>query len=349
MKLCIYTAATRGYGIALKAQAQRIIAGLSLETRISETVFVFVTDDEQEVADAKAVYQSAGIPVEVIITDRKGGENYKEAAQLLIASMRQAASTFAISWGADLCLSLDSDVLPPANAIRSMIDMVAFDGGYYSVSFCPYPSQGGGAFLGGRGTPQNPILPDFYEDEKDIPAKLVSKRIALQETLEDGTEGQKKKAREGLQEIEKQIRALPPKDNVFACNAKKWRQRGWFDYAYPAIGRGAIVPVDWIGFGCTMMNRRALSLCDFSGYDGRGTEDLYINFRRWRPAGLRMACIPHCPCDHVIRDKKNGGHVLVATGHADDPEHDGHLRQWRIPWDAPSPAKSPPTITEAQP
>lgn len=330
MKLAIYTAATKGYGHALVAQARRIISGLALENRITETLFIFVTDDESEVEKAKSIYDASGISTEVLITDRTGGENYKEAAQLLIASMRQSASTRALAWGADLCLSLDSDVLPPANAIRCMIDMISFDGGFYSVAFCPYPSQGGGAFLGGRGTPQNPILPDFYEDEKKVPKDLIKSRDDLRKQLQSSPDD--KDLRDKLTEADKLIREVPPTGNVFAMNAKKWRPRGWFDFAYPAIGRGAIVPVEWIGFGCTLMNRQALSLCDFDGYDGRGTEDLYINFRKWYPAGLRIACIPHCPCDHVIRDKETGGHILVATGHADDAEHSGHLRQWKMPW-----------------
>jgi len=330
MKLALYTAATKGYGHALVHQARRIVAGLALESRITETLFIFVSDDETEVQKARAIYEASGIPTEVLLTDKSGGENYKEAAQLLIASMRQAASTRALAWGAELCLSLDSDVLPPANAIRCMIDMIRFDGGFYSVAFCPYPSQGGGAFLGGRGTPQNPILPDFYEDEKKVPKELISSRDDLRKKLQAAPEDAE--LREKLSEADKTIREIPPTGNVFQMNAKKWRRRGWFDYAYPAIGRGAIVPVEWIGFGCTLMDRRALSLCDFDGYDGKGTEDLYINFRKWHPAGLRIACIPHCPCDHVIRDKEKGGHVLVATGHADDEEHSGHLRQWRMPW-----------------
>jgi hypothetical protein len=330
MKLCIYTAATKGYSHALVAQARRIVAGLYLESRITKTLFVFVTDNENEVAKAKAIYEASGIETETILTDKTGGENYKEAAQLLIASMRQDASTRALSWGADLCLSLDSDVLPPANAIRCMIDMIQFDGGFYSVTFCPYPSQGGGAFLGGRGTPQHPILPDFYEDEKKIPKDMIKNRDELRKQVQSSPED--KDIRDKLTEVDKKIREIPPTGNVFAMNAKKWRPRGWFDFAYPAIGRGAVVPVEWIGFGCTMMNRHALSLCDFDGYDGRGTEDLYINFRKWYPAGLKIACIPHCPCDHVIRDKEKGGHILVATGHADDTEHSGHLRQWKMPW-----------------
>jgi hypothetical protein len=330
MKLALYTCATVGYGHALVHQARRIIAGLALETRPTATLFLFVTDSEAEVRPAADLYQAAGIPVEILLTDRSGGENYQAAAQLLIASMRQAATTRALAWGADLCLALDSDVLPPPNALRSMIDMLAFDGGYYTIAFCPYPSQGGGAFLGGRGTPQNPILPDFYEDEKDVPPELIEQRETLRASLANDTDPEP--IHQQLHEIEKQIRSLPPRENLFASNAKKWRRRGWFDFAYPALGRGAVVPVEWIGFGCTLMTRHALALCDFTGYDGKGTEDLYINFRRWHPAGLRIACIPHCPCDHVIRDKDSSGHILIATGHADDEEHAGHLRQWRLPW-----------------
>jgi hypothetical protein len=330
MKLAIYTAATTGYGHALAAQARRVVAAIALEPRLTETLFIFVTDNRSVVEAAMNIYDMAGIPTEIIITTKTGGENYKEAAQLLIASMRQSASTRALAWGADMCLALDSDVLPPANFLRCSIDMLQFDGGYYSVAFCPYPSQGGGAFLGGRGTPQNPILPDFYEDEKDVPVEMIETRDKLREKMKDANPPES--LRDELHEAEKKIREVPPKGNVFESNAKKWRRRGWFDFCYPAIGRGAVVPVEWIGFGCTLMDRHALALCDFTGYDGKGTEDLFINFRRWHPAGLRIACIPHCPCDHVIRDKEKGGHILVATGHADDEEHSGHLRQWRTAW-----------------
>lgn len=332
MKLCIYTAATKGYGHALTAQARRVIAGLNLEDRTRDVLIVLVTDDAAVVEPAREIYESSGYLVDVIARPfTRTGANYKTEAQLMIAAMRTAGTHRATAWDADLCLALDSDVLPPANAIRCMIDMLAFDGGYYGVSFCPYPSQGGGAFLGGRGTPQNPILPDFFEDEKDIPEESLARRDEIRELLKDPDAD--KALREELEELDKQIRALPPRENVFACNAKKWRRRGWFDSAYPAIGKGSIVPTDWTGFGCTMMGREALSLCDWTGYEGRGTEDLYINFRKWHPAGIRMACIPHCPCDHVIRDPKDATkHILIATGHADDPEHVGHLRQWRLEW-----------------
>jgi len=45
-------------------------------------------------------------------------------------------------------------------------------------------------------------------------------------------------------------------------------------------------------------------LAIFDGYDGRGTEDLYVCFHRWYPAGLRIGAIPHSLCDHVIEIEK---------------------------------------------
>jgi hypothetical protein len=72
-----------------------------------------------------------------------------------------------------------------------------------------------------------------------------------------------------------------PLGNVFFCNSKKFRRRGWMDAAYPGLGIGAVVPSDWCGFGCTPMSKRALSLAQFDGYDGSGTEDLYMVWKRW--------------------------------------------------------------------
>jgi hypothetical protein len=53
------------------------------------------------------------------------------------------------------------------------------------------------------------------------------------------------------------------------------------DAAYPGLGIGAVVPSDRCGFGCTLMSKRALSLAQFDGYDGSGTEDLYMVWKRW--------------------------------------------------------------------
>ena len=331
MKLAIYTVATTGYAHALETQARRIVQALSVNThKVTDLLVIVVTDNQKEVQSALSFYSDA-LPFASVecIENKKynlGLENYKEDAQLLIAQMRTAACLRAIGWGADYCLSLDSDVLPPSNSIRCMLDMLLFDNGYYGVSFCPYPSHGGGPFLGGRGTPQQPILPCFYPEERKLKRGILHKMKLL---CKDH-----KKNEVAIKALDEEIKSSPLKGNVFYLNSKKWKKRGWFDNAYPAIGKGAIVPVDWIGCGCTMMNKEALGLCDWTGYDGRGTEDLYINFRRWHPANILIACIPHCPCDHVVRKSKNktGEYVHIVTGHETSGECQGHLRQWHIPW-----------------
>lgn len=340
-RLAIYTAATAGYTYALKPQARAIQAAL-FAAGPCEVKVIVVSDGNKEAESACDLYRQLLPSAEVEhVSDARivdGHENYKPDAQLVIATMRTLATSVARAWGADYLLALDSDVIPKANSIRCMLDMLAFDGGYYGVAACPYPSQGGGDFLCGRGTPQNPILPDFHEDEKEVPAELVAARDAARETFQ---QDQSKTNRDALKAAEDAIRAVPPKGNVFAMNAEVWRQRGWFSQAYPGIGKGAIVPTDWCGFGCTMMGREAMALCDFTGYDGQGTEDLFIVFHRWWPAGIRIAAIPHCPADHIIREKvhddsgKETGVQKIRhcfAGHEGQGECVGHLRQQRREW-----------------
>lgn len=339
MKITIYTTATEGYERALETQARRVCASLSVENRIkqSDIQILLLTDKKTVVSKAYETYRTTLPEATVLILDdeRFGSnfENYKADSQLLIAQMRTKATMQAIAFDSDRCLSLDGDVLPPHNAIRCMLDMLDFDDGYYSVAFCPYPSHGGGLFLGGRGTAQNPILPDVYDDERPIPKELLAKKAACVKKLNESPD---ETIRAEYDQINNEIKNIQPKGNVFQLNAKKWRRRGWFDMAYPAIGKGAIVPVDWTGCGCTMMNREALALCDWSGYEGKGTEDLYINFTKWAANGIRACSIPHCPCDHVVRnpdpEKKLGEFVHVRVGHEQEGECVGHLRQWHGRW-----------------
>lgn len=334
MKLAIYTCATAGYAYALKPQARAIQAALFAADPCDVKVIV-VSDGNAEAESACELYRALlpGAEVEHIADARliDGHENYKPSAQLVIAAMRTLATSCARAWGADCLLALDSDVIPKANSIRCMIDALAFDRGFYGVAACPYPSQGGGDFLCGRGTPQNPILPDFHEDEKLIDRELARERMDARAAFEKDPSDENRAA---LKTIEEKIRALPPLGNVFEMNAKGWRQRGWFSQAYPGIGKGAMVPTDWCGFGCTMMNREAMALCDFTGYDGQGTEDLFIVWHRWFPGGIRIAAIPHCPADHIIRDKSSGEPVIrhCFAGHEGMGECVGHLRQQRREW-----------------
>ena len=202
---------------------------------------------------------------------------------------------------------------------------------------CPYPNT---AFLGGFGTPMNPICEDFLPHERKVPDDLMAEWKA--------NEAEGKRLFEAKQEItdevrkrweatNKKIKECPPDGNIWEVIAKHgWRRRGWLDNAYPAIGKGAMVPSDWCGFGCTLMNKEALSLANFDGYDGKGTEDLYICWHRWHPAGLRLNVIPHCPCDHVIWAKKKGGdekvYTLHQSYHEQLGEYRGHLRVRQVPW-----------------
>ncbi len=256
---------------------------------------------------------------------------------MVISQLRSEAFSFARKLDATACWSLDSDVLPPANALRCMGAMLEFDNGYYGVSSCPYPNA---SFLGGRGTPQNPICEDFLPSERRLPDDLKA-----QWELHDTNYSQKfgaasKEERDAMTkertELMKKIRGCPPDGNIWEVIGKHgWRRRGWLDNAYPAIGKGAVLPSDWCGFGCTLMGRAALDVANFDGYDGEGTEDLYICWKRWTPAGIRINVIPHCPCDHVIWEKKKGGDVekytLHETSHEQEGEYIGHLRVHQRP------------------
>lgn len=344
MKLAIYSCGTEGYTYAMIAQARCVQSMVSSCNADLELLILVVGDGNSDNSDTVQEYKNLlpSAQVELLIHhDASAGEkNYDHDTQLLIARLRTMATRRAITWGADYCLSLDSDVLPPSNALRCMFDVLNFDSGYYKVAACPYPSQGGGFFLCGRGTPERHILPCFYEDEKEVPKELLEKRKKLVKKFDDRVAKElvpTKKMLDDREKLEKQIEAVTPKENVFALNGVKWRRRGWFDNAYPAIGVGAVVPTDWCGFGCTLMSKEALLLCDWAGYHGAGTEDLYIVWTRWYPRGIKIAAIPHCPCDHIIRslsDKKKLIHL--ATSHVTEGECIGHLRQTAKPWYAQS-------------
>ena len=353
MKLGVYVASTLKHSYALKAQA-RAIHSACVYAGIKKPVVVIVCGSDDFFDEVGLEYEELfnGKAKVILIKkeeffDCKKRKNYKNEVQLMIAQMRSIGTKKLLSEGCDRILSMDSDVLPKHNSIQCMLDTLNFDKGYYGVAQCPYPSQGGGAFLGGRGTPQRHILPDFAKEERKIPKKLKEEEKKAKKDLElfiknleknnvkvnEKTDKEIKDKHENLARIEKEIDSCPPKNNVFALNGKKWIRRGWFDYAYPAIGKGSVVPVDWVGFGCTMMTRETASMCDFSGYDGSGTEDLYIVFRRWYINNVNIANIAHCPSDHIVRDRSdNQKYIHVMTYHEDSGECVGHLRQSNLPW-----------------
>lgn len=344
MKLCITVAATSSYCYAMKTLAARITANLSYAELTDPGVAIISGDNSKEVKSAvqhwkeilpenwRVIYIDAG-------RENPAAANYKVEAQLLIGKLRSAAFAAARRENPDFCWSLDSDTLPPANALCCMLDMLRFDRGrLYQVSTCPYPNE---AFLGGRGTPQNPIMEDFLDKERKLPPELQEEVDQLKKEAAETEPGkQTAPPQEWLERKKKaddKVRQCPPDGNIWEINAKHgWRRRGWLDHAYPALGFGAIVPSDWCGFGCTLMGREPLALANFEGYDGNGTEDLFVVWRRWFPAGIRINVILHCPCDHVIWSKKKGGspeeYTLISSFHEDQGEAIGHLRTRKMPW-----------------
>lgn len=338
--LAITICATQSYAYAMKALAHRISSNLGAAKYGGLVQIIISGDDSSTLGLVVNYYRSmfgASHVTHLVSGYENSGENYKEQAQLLIARMREAAFIEARRIGATMCWSLDSDTLPPPNALRCMIDGLNFDGGYYSVSTCPYPNT---AFLGGFGTYSNPIAEDFLPHERKVPEDLL-KELADNEAEGKRYHDEKKPVPEDVREkwsaTHKKIRECPPDGSIWEVIAKHgWRRRGWLDSAYPAIGKGAMVPSDWCGFGCTLMSKEALLLTYFDGYDGKGTEDLFICWRRWHPAGLRINVIPHAPCDHVIWAKKKGGndeeYTLHHSYHEPAGEYAGHLRVRQTPW-----------------
>lgn len=344
MKLAITICATRDYLYAMPELAVRIQANLAYAPRAFNGIRLIISGDESpELADMACKFAAIGRGVEIHTETQPlppSAKNYDKPAQMMIAAMRTRAFTAARGWGADACWSLDSDVLPPENALESMLGMLEFDRGYYGVATCPYPSQGGGDFLGGRGTPQRPILPDVFEEERVIPERMAKALAMRRERMEKAPESGRKSAMTKLARLEKRLEKLPPKGNIFdrLAASKEWKRRGWLSAAYPAIGLGAVVPSDWCGMGCTLMGHRALASALLEGYRGEGTEDLYIVWRHWFPKGLRIACITHAPCDHVIRERlPDGSQDLtklrhIQAFHEGSGECVGHLRTRSVPF-----------------
>lgn len=383
--IAITICATKSYTYAMRAQARRVVANITA-ARIQHWhgCVVLVGDESKELKSVAEAYKNLlpeGWTVTLIGNKAlvEGGTNYKEQAQLLIAAMRSEAFAYCRKIGVPRVWSLDSDVLPPANALRCMLNTLEFDDGLWSVATCPYPNS---AFLGGFGTPQNPIAEDFLPHERKLPWHLKRAFEACEKRLKgittpywhcftnwkrrgiddprkwafaewrhapDQTVGAPpaeyatrkaaaiEREQKRMERLRERVKKCPPDGNIWEVIAKHgWRRRGWLDNTYPGLGRGAVLPSDWCGFGCTLMNGEALALADFEGYDGKGTEDLFVCWRRWYPARIEINVITHCPCDHVIWEKKKGGdggkYTHHVAYHETEGEYRGHLRVRQLPW-----------------
>ena len=335
--LAVTICATEKYQYAMSAQARAIHANLRhLEIPIS---IILVGDAGLRKKSSLYADLFSGVKERVTIELIEGfeppaGENYKNEAQLLIAQMRTAAFQKARIKGATLCWSLDSDVIPKTSSCYATLRWILdIPDRFYEVAISPYPSQGGGDLLTGRGTPENPISQDFKREERNISEDLKNRMAAHDEAMK-AIRPPNQPTKELVDEanaINKLLGEMPPLGNVFEMNARHgWRRRGWLSASYPGLGRGTIVPTDWCGFGSTLMGRRALDECDFLGYEGAGTEDLFIVWTRWHQAGIRIGSALHEPSSHVSR--RSDGKYFVASirfvTDADETKGEcvGHLR-----------------------
>jgi hypothetical protein len=333
--LAIATYATKSYFYCWPQFLRRIAAAAGHH---AEAHFILATDQSDE---AKQAVEAArhelpeGWRIQAITLplDDGGaeGKDYQVEAQMRIAALQGAAFAAARKIRATALWSVEADNLVPADALRVAewtLQMPQADGSlYYEVAAVTYPN---GLFLGGNGSPNHPIAEDFTEKERRLPPRLVRALEVCRERLK--TEPSSEKEGKRLGRLHERVKRCPPDGNVFEVSGKYgWRRRGWMDFAFPGIGKGAIVPSDWCGLGCTLLSARALALAEFSGYDGRGTQDLFLCWHRWHPAGLRIACIPHCVADHVKRDK-DGKIVHHRAYHETEGEHRGHLRVRQQPW-----------------
>jgi len=344
--LAITVSATKSYLHAWK-QCVRAIAAAS--SHHAEAHFIFATDESKEGKAAAEVARCElpeGWKVSVLTLPIKDDTTvrYKDEAQMRIAALQGACFSLARKTRATRCLVVESDTILPANALRVLewtLDMPKADGSpFYHIAAATYPN---GAFLGGFGTPQNQIAEDFLPSERKLPVRLKLCLDRCEERLKaikKPTNESEHKAADKIGEKEhrrmgrlmQKIKNCPPDGNVWEVTAKYgWRRRGWMDAAYPSIGRGAVVPSDWCGLGCTLLSAIALAHSDFNGYEGKGTQDLFLCWNRWYPEGLKIACVPHIACDHIKQkpdgDLTDSPKILHHRAyHETDPAYAGHLR-----------------------
>lgn len=323
MKLCAATYFTKGWTYCVSGWLDHFHAAVSgfsgvliVSTDQTDQCLERVSIIKERLKDWSVIHRQIHI-------ESDSHPPYGEQAQLIIAKLQGAAFSSAREIGADLFWSIESDILVPPNSMKILKQAIEFDDNYYGVAMITYPN---GQFLGGRGTEGAHICPDIYDDERKIPKSVLEKKKHLQEALKRN--GANEKLVSEMQKNELEIKECPPAGNIFHLQSKKWRKRGWLEAAYPGIGRGAILPTDWVGLGCTMMNKKALSLATFYGYPLRGTQDLFLCWRRWHQNDIRMCVIPHVACAHVKKVSKNGTDeiIIFSPYHEKTGEYEGHLR-----------------------
>jgi hypothetical protein len=353
--LAISTYATKSY-FHIWPQFLRRVAAAAAHHK--EAYFILATDTSEE---SKKAFELAreelpeGWKLVCLNIELEESEiKYKEHSQILIAKLQNAAFSFARKIRVDYLWSVESDMLVSEESLQVsewVLKMPDLNGSYfYDVAACTYPNT---LFLCGFGSPQRQIEEDFDYKERIIPPRfklvfekrqkqfteLKEKEINFKKDKNFSTEEYEillkkiEKTGNKLENLSSKIKNFPPDGNIWEVIAKHgWRRRGWFDFAYPGIGRGSIVPTDWCGLGCTLLNKKALSLSEFSGYQGKGTQDLFLCWEKWNPKNIKIACIPHCPCDHVKIESETKKIIHYKAYYETDGEYKNHLRIDQQDW-----------------
>lgn len=340
MKTIVTSYATKHYSYALEhviKRAMPIIAECE--------VLIITTDDSKELANKckkiqKLIGNKCEFITEVAISEIDNLKADTESS-IRVARLQNVAWNIGRKFDPDYCLSIESDILVPHNALKVLQQVLEFDDNYYDVGMITYPNM---TFLGGRGTPQQWILPSVYPEEKKLDNAL-KKRFekqqqiikSLVETGKTPTAMQKKIWQKQMADIQ----AAPASGNIWQLNANYgWKKRGWLEYAYPAIGKGAILPTDWVGLGCTLMSKKAFQLATFEGYEGQGSQDLFLCWKKWYPNGIKMAVVPHVLCHHIKHKRDAKGNKLINEFELYEAYHEtsepavGHLRVRIQPWES---------------
>jgi hypothetical protein len=313
--IAIATYATKSFLYAIEDQSALVLAAARYaQLNDNELTYILVTDDSQEGRDAAESVKDT-LPFAVIHCPIDVDENttgkHNASGNITIAAMQHEAFHIARRIGAKFFWSVEADILPNANTLQCLMDALAFDRGFYDVAMAAYPNA---SFLGGHGTPRNHIAPNVYDDERKISKDLARR-------LKSKNKGVKEKAAA-------ELKTAPADGNIFARQAKGWKPRGWLEEAYPGVGCGAMLPTDWFGMGCTLFSQRALQLANWTGYQGAGTQDLWLGWRCLHQHGLRFAVVPHALASHL--KPVDGKMTLMHAYHELDGLTKGHLRMSKI-------------------
>lgn len=318
--LAICISATKSYLYAWEQCIRGITAAVS---HYNSGHFIYASDDSKECKNALE-FAKQNLPANwqihnIVFKDLNDKEEkYQRQSQIIIAKLQGATFHKARQIKADLCFSVESDVILKGDSLRVLewaLSMPAADGSpIYDISSGTYNNS---SPLLGFGTPQNPIAEDFLPHERKLKPRIKLVFEECEKRIKSFTKESKKeqieKEHKRMARIYKVIKKCPPDGNIWEITSKYgFRRRGWWENAMPGAASVAhAFHSDWCGLGNTLMSKKALSLADFNGYDGSGTQDLYLCWKKWYPAGLKIIGVPYVYCDHIKQREDKIEHLVA--------------------------------------